>query len=127
MQAFSLVRVHVDDSQVEFDCQAVNDRLEIDVAIADVNNDDAIGLEVAPVFLDGFARQQVHGNRVPTERIQDDGIESLRFLAFQRQSRITRYNFDSRLALTQKTEARLGEINNEWIDFVEAIHIAALP
>src|SRR6266566_9804020 len=74
--------------------------------------------------LDG---QQVDGNGIARESIHGQEIKMLRWLAFQRQTRVAQFNRNVRSRIPQKTEVLLCEVHNQGVDIVESVVVPRPP
>src|SRR5256884_9882195 len=74
--------------------------------------------------LDG---QQVDGNGIARESIHGHEIKMLRWLAFQRQTRVAQFNRNVRSRIPQKTEVLLCEVHNQGVDIVESVVVPRPP
>ena len=55
-----------------------DERRQVQVAVGDVESEDAAGVELLQIQLQRFARQQVDGNGVGAERVDHEHVESVR-------------------------------------------------
>ena len=63
--------------------QTVDRKAEVKVAVGDVHGQHAVRVQVVQVDLERLAGQQMERDRIPTERVQDQHIESVRSLPGQ--------------------------------------------
>ena len=83
-QLFFVVAGHdARDSQAVFLGHRVDDRHEVDVAVGDVDDDHAVGLQVLQVDLEGFVGEQVDGRGVAVEGVEGQDVEVLRIAGGQ--------------------------------------------
>ena len=66
------------DAQAVLLGNRVDDGDEVDVAVGDVDDDHAVGLEVLQVDLKGFVCEEVDGRGVTVEGVESQDVEVLR-------------------------------------------------
>src|SRR5579871_3497767 len=82
-------------------------------------------LQMAKVELKRLARQQMDRNRIAGKGVHCEDVVVLRALAFHRKARVAHHHFSLRLAFGKKPELSACYVDDQRIDFVEAVEIAS--
>ena len=103
-------------------------RHQVDVTIRDVHGEDAVGLQMLEVQLEGLVGQQVRRDRVAGERIDGQQVELLWRLSFQCQPGVAEQDVEIRAAASgagQERELSIGNGDDVRVDFIQP-HVIAV-
>src|SRR4030095_16019512 len=103
---------------------SLQDRFEVKVVIGDVNSDDAARRHMAFVEFKGFASEQVNGDGIAVESIQNEQVEVLRRFALEGEARVSGADLDLGWRLLKVSEFGDRKRGDLVIDFIEAEAVA---
>ena len=98
------------------------DRVEVEIAVGDVQDEDAVVLELAGIELQRLRRHQVHGDSVGGEGIDENEVEAAVGLLRHGEARVAHDHVKLGLAVGEEGEVgRLGgDVDDDGIDLEEA-------
>ena len=97
---------------------------QIQVAVGDVQGQNAVGLQVAQISAKGLVRDQVDGDGVAGKGVDYQQIEPLIALPFERKTAVAQHQFDARRGIAQVGEFVLRDLDHQRVDLVDPHDVA---
>ena len=119
--------VEVQGTQLAFFRRPHDDGFEVEVAVGDVDGDDPTWAQVLTVRGESLEREQVHGDGVAAEGVEDDHVVVLRWQFLERQAGVAHAKLDFCWALTQVMEGALGQTDDVIVNLVEVKLVPLAP
>ena len=119
-----IVVVDRDGREADLVRDTVDDRVEVEVAVRDVDDDGAVRLEVTLVVVEGLEGQQVHRDGVAAEGVEYDDVVLLICFALHRQTGIAHHEFGLGLGVLQVGEGARRKAGHVVVDLVETEGVA---
>ena len=119
-----VVVIDRDGGEADLVGDAVDHRVEVEVAVRDVHGDGAVRLEVALVVVEGLEGQEVHRDGVAAEGVQHDDVVLLVRFAFHREAGVAHHELRLGLRILQVGEGARREPGHVVVDLVEAEGVA---
>src|SRR5437868_316242 len=102
----------------------VDDRVEVDIAVRQVNGESAIGFQEMEIEAERFLRHQVDRDGVVGEGVEHEYVETARRFLCESKAPIVLDDINLRARVTEKVEVIRCYADDLWIDFVVSEHVA---
>ena len=100
---------------------------QVQECIGHVHRQYAVCLEVFEVNGKRLEREQMHGHRIPRESVHHQHVKLLRGLSLELQAAVAQNNLQFGGGVAQVSEFFLGQLDDQGVDFVQAVYIASAP
>src|SRR5262249_61167351 len=97
------------------------------VLVRDVQGQDAVARDALEVKLEGLAGQEVHGDRIAREGIDDEDVEGACRTPLKGEPPVPRHDLDVRQRPFEKAELSGRQPDHQRIDLVEDVEISEPP